>query len=449
MKILDLIFYIILSVSACVAMFLYNMHADLYFPSNSPIIESGFEIYEKDSIDVPLANADNIALTRLSNDKYLLTFLNKKNLESNLPNALNNDISSIYGILFLPNKYSLQDSSGNWQNVAINVKSWGDLRPLTTTHTLFDSNRQIVNDFSNPILQQNGEKLFLFVNGQNFAKINTAKIYVFTSEISEIIKYFSTQNTESSIDSKAQITQSTLPYFRFYKKITLGALFNLNYYLSSKALAIDMGTDGSNFILPIFAKFAHYTSIFAVFNSKFNLKAMIRPNKEDSLYKPLIASMQSDIDKANAAHRACIAVYQSSDIMESKSRLESGVAFQTCETINGILNFNEIKKSQNIVDANELSIATLGAYTFLVYNDLQGKSMKLALFNGEDFIEVMQLDSTETKSFFNPSITINGLYAYITYADRPHNKIHIITLNENYLKSLASQNNIQFIFKSL
>lgn len=418
MKALDYIFYIFLCVFATLAFFIYNMHADLYFPAlsvdNSYGTNYEFAGYEKDSININLQNVSAINLAKISNEKYLLTFLRDENMESKL-----------YGILFSPNKYSMQDISGRWQSVAINSKNWGNLKLLATNTSLFSNLRQIVKSFSNPILQVVDKKLFLFVNGRNFERMNTEKIFVFESEIDDIFRYL-------SADSK------DFAPFRFYKKITLGALFNLNYLLSSKTFFINLNDNTDNFMLPVYADFFYPISLFAIFDSHFHLKEMLRPNTAKNLYKPLITSLaeyENNVNiESNLNHisRKCLAIYHNLNA-------NAPLSFQTCDAINGNIIFSDVIESKNIRNIGELSIATLGAYTFLLYLDENARSVNLAIFEDGDFKFLRTIDSVEAKSssaFISPNIITNGLYAYITYGDTINNKINIITINENYLKYL-------------
>ncbi|MWV62486.1 hypothetical protein DCO58_03975 [Helicobacter saguini] len=493
MKILDIIFYVVLCMCATLAFFIYNMHTDLYFPANNVDNSHSFSGYEKDSFRLPFNNIDSINLVKISNERYLLSFMrNSKNSK----NEIQNIESSLYGILFSPNKYSLQDNNGVWQNVAINSKSWGNLKLLATKNSLFSNTRQIVSNFRNPIFQVVDNNLFLFVNGRNFKGFDTEKIYVFKSEINDILNFLNTENPldsniiESNLQDKQNINSKdsknieskidkqnavividakslnidsnniesnvqnsskisnipTFTQFRFYKKITLGALANLNYILSSKPLSINMDNKENNFILPLYAKFFYPTSLFAIFDSTFHLKEMIRPNTQKSLYKPMITSVaqyENDVNldsNINHISRSCVAVfhnYFNKKLENNQDSIESNaLRFQLCEAINGVINFSELKDSKNITNISEMSLATLGNYTILLYLDSKKTSLNLAIFENGDFTFLKTLDNANFNAFSNPQIITNGLYSYITYIDKSQNMINIITINESFIKDI-------------
>ncbi|RDU67478.1 hypothetical protein CQA53_00145 [Helicobacter didelphidarum] len=439
MKILDFLFYLFLCLIVGIALFVYDLHSDLYFPATFIDDSVSYEVYEKDILEVPFEHIQSVDITKLNESNYLIScFEGDTQKDSNL-----------YGILFSPNKYSIQTYDNKWQNIAVNTEVWGNLRILATQDMLLSKIKQKIYSFSAPILQQDKETLYLFLNARNLAHLATSRIHIFRTNLHDVLKYLQDSHiTHSSLKELQMIKEENKPpEFDFYGRVLLGSLANLNYFLSTKILEVYRDIYNENFILPLYAKFYEYINFFGIFDSNFKLQEVIKPHNNSHLYKPIIAKVPqghiSEMNKYTSTmnnSRSCLALYHNAQIHKEHS---ANLHFQTCEINNGIFEFQPLKISHNIENIGDLSLATFGKYVILVYTNVTHSMLQLAIWNGEDFITIQQIEKNQKSEFISPNIIVHGLHAYIVYADKQQQKVMVVTLNEQYIDNLMSSHNMR------
>lgn len=423
MKIADSFFYITLCIITILAIFIHSTKFDIYFPITAfDTVEYG--IYEKKQIAIDSHSIKSVNLAKIDNENYLVTYLGGEEKED----------SNFYGILFRPSRYSVP-INGKWQNITANTQTWGIPKLLATQQSLLAQINQNMYTFGFPIMQRYNDKLYLLLNGRNFKNIATSRIHIFHANANEVLEYL--QDTQSSNDTT---------FFHFYKRIIVGLVANINYFLS-KNIFFASNANVENFIIPFYAKFRDYIALFGIFDSEFVLQEAVKPHNLSYLSMPIMTQIPQDdmfenyvnTDNVINNSHSCLVVYhnQSKDKQEKEK-----LYFQTCETNNGTLLFDTLQTSKNIANAQYLSMATLGKSVLLAYTNQDSTALNLAVWNGEDFVYLRQIEEYVKDKIVNPNIIVNGMYAYIIYNSQIKKHITIITLDESYIKSLITRNTI-------
>ncbi len=394
MRIYDIAFYIFLCAVVIFTMFVNMRKSDLSFHNNTINLES-YPIFEH----VFIANDKKISslnINRLKDNEYLISYMADSN---------------IYAIPFFPSRYSMKDSNGKWSNAIVADKMWGEPFMLLEQETLLKeiglwSDKKRITSF---MLQNSGDNLYMIANVNVAKKLNRA--YIFKS---------------NNLD------------FRFYKKPSidfnagLGYVFRSAFLESHSDYGIENSPNGNMngyFIIPFDSTIGQKRVTFGIFDNRFNLKDIIRPNDLSNSNQASIIALPDNYkinitndDKNNISY-SCISAYQSANILN----------IQTCQSGNAILSFNDISQS-GIGNIESFRLANIGFYPALIYTDDKGKTLNLAIWNGSDFEPLVIMDKDNHIS--NIAITSYGSYAYIAYIKDSDKSINIIFLNEKYIYDL-------------
>ena len=427
MKILDYLFYAILFIVASIGLIAYDISKDIYFmlPSN---IAQKQEVYEKEQWDINATNLLNIDIERVDSSRYLISYLDKNNNDTN-----------VYGMLFYPNKYSTTLRNGVWQNITTNTKVHTEASLLLNTSTLKAKTKQYMKNINTALLQRDDSNIYMFINATLTQKPLIAKNYIFEANLNQIANYIESNDKQPKENNKLHIDS----IFTLHSNPTLSIFSKLNAFLSHKPISFVVSknfTQGA--ILPFYTHLGKNMVFFGIFNKQLQLQEIIKPHNNTIYTNPLITPLNAHYDlntKTNdITTHSCLALYQRQPILNNALSL----AYQFCKVSNGTLQFDELQESSLSVGEG-ISVATLGRYVILVYTDETNTALNLAVWNGVDFTLLKELDRSMNGNIISPHILTHGIYAYIVYAKNMQNRINVITLNELYITNLIAAQNAE------
>ncbi len=424
MKILDLCFYFVLCVVACISFFIFNSNKELYFsiPTFNTLQPKTYEIYENDKWSISNSNIKSIDIERIDDTRYLISYV-----------GINNNEQKLYGILFYPNKYSTLTHDGKWQNIVNNSKTKSIEHLLFAKTSFSNSTKQPIYSFNTPLFKRDDSMIYLLFNANIYSDKNYSRMYIFSVPVSDMIEYL--ENKESNYKF----------IFSLHNKPYLSFVANMNAFLSHKPIIALGQTDSdlthNNFILPFYINLNNNSSLFGIFDSKFNIQETI---KTDNTYlsKPLIIPIYNDYknqgvdDNSMETSHTCMAFYRS-----MQEHNDSKLYYQSCKIGNGTLSFNDLNISKNIKVGTSLNAATTGSHIILVYTSKNDSVLNLAAWNGEDFIKIKELDRHTKGKITASSIASYGDHTYIVYNKEMQDKINVITINQAYIDSLMTNEN--------
>ncbi len=429
MKIVDLFFYFCLCIVACVLFFVFNSNKELHFsiPTFDLTQTKKHDIYEKEQLLLDDIIIKSIDIEQIDDMRYLVSYL-----------GINNENEQkIYGFLFYPNKYSTIQN-GKWQNISTNSRNKSDTHILFTKDMFKKATKQNMYLFNTPFFKRDDSTIYFFFNTKMFSKTDYSKAYIFSTSLHDIVEYL--EDIDSNKKDKL-LNNGKSHIFKLYEKLELNTPANINAFLSYKPIIAYTNKNDKNFILPFYIKMIDDISFFGIFDSKFKLQDTIKTNNISYISNPLITPIQEDYRLYDADNNildshSCIAIYN--NLQKNK---ESKLYYQMCRIGNGTLNLDELNISDNII-GNNFNVTTFRSYLLLVYTDKDNVTLNLAIWNGNDFIKLKEIDRNKNGKIISPNIVSNGDYAYIAYAKETQSKINIITINETYIKNLISSNEI-------
>ncbi|RDU72414.1 hypothetical protein CQA66_04960 [Helicobacter aurati] len=412
---IDILFYIVLCLVAGIGIFLHSSYTDKYFPLATNALEQEpiYEVYQQDLRD-KLHNIYALSAETIGNHTYLITFFDTPLMQSSLTGH------NLYGLLFSPSEYSLATH---------NSQVWSDAKILATQDFLLQQTKQYINGISRPIIYQNNNQLFLFLNTQGKFAALSNKIRVFSTSINDLHDVFRS-------DAKTNIP------FKFIKNISFSGFGNFNHFLSDTLLPIydtmspvhasqdslDSQTR-SAFILSFILQLKTHVPIFALLDS--NLKLQEKLVIDTSLEQPTITQLPVrkelfSLDKQTKTY-SCIAAY-----IHNSKRLY----FQTCELHNGTLQMDSLQESLNIDNVTSIELATIGEFVLLLYTQ-NNTTLNLALWNGTDFSPIQQIAYSNKQPIVS-KLLADGDKGYIFYVNEKA-ILQAIMFNESYLTQFTSQ----------
>lgn len=429
MRILDYLFYAILCIVASVGLLIYSINEDMYFSLPSFDIVQKHEVYEKEQWEIDTTKLLSLDIERIDSARYIISYLDMDK----------NHKTSLYGMIFYPNKYSTTLQKGVWQNIATNTKVYSKPSLILDTSTLISKTKQYTHNINTALLQRDDSNLYIFVNAALTQKPLVTRNYIFSASLNDIASYIESRDKQT--DEKDSKTQELLS--RLYVKPTLSVFSKLNAFLSHKPISF-AGTYNTTqgMILPFYTHTKENTAFFGIFNKKLQIQEIIKPHNNSLYTNPLITPLQNHYDlntkTSDTITHSCLALYQRQPEI---GRGDTNLAYQLCKVSNGTLQFEDLQESQNLVIGNAVSVATFGGYIIIVYTNNTNTSLNLAVWNGMDFTPLKELDKSMKGHIVSPHILTHGAYAYIIYAKNMQNRINIITLNELYITNLISSLN--------
>ncbi len=447
MKILDYLFYFMLCVVASIGLFTYNIYEDIYFNLPSFDITQKHEIYEKEQWEVQAKKLLAVDITQVDSARYLIGYLDANEQYK----------TSLYGLLFYPNKYSTTLQKGVWQNIATNTKVHSHETLLFDTDMLKKQTRQYTNTINTALLQRDGTHLYLFLNANLTPRSFITRNYIFNAKLADIAAYIEAHDQQTNtqqikiIDKhEKQVAHTINTYtdsidslFHLYKQPVLSIFANLNAFLTYKPTIISSTHNiMQGFILPFYTHFKNNMAFFGIFDKQLQLQEIIKPHDNPLYTAPIITPLHTHYNLNNKASETtthhCLALYYKQIIPNDNT---PNLAYQLCKISNGVLQFETLQESQNLYVGNAISIATFGSYVVLIYTNRDNTTLHLAVWNGTDFTPLKELDKSLKGNIISPKIFTHGAYAYIVYAKDIQKKLNIITLNEIYIDNLIATHN--------
>lgn len=422
MKILDLCFYLSLTLFSIFAMISYSNSSSFSFKFEKFSSKENI-FYDKKILKSNLKRIHSPSIAKLNDDHYLISFFGGSREGSR-------DVN-IYGVIFTPDEYSIY----NRNNTKCACDEYSTKRNnlhnpfsreiiLFSRKSLIKKSNQYIRRIGNPVLYIDNNYIHMFLTATSIGGWATSKVYVLKALKDDLIK-----GIQSNLESNKTINLSHI--FTLERIENLSPLLNISNLVRIQPLKMQDDSDSKNFnlILPFYFEIATKIGLIGIYDSNLRIKEILRPNEYTNLIQPSI----TQISDKNYKDKCLLAFRNSSKDSNSK------LILQKCRAINGSLEFEEPYESKIKNLDSSIATANIGEDTILVYNEHTTKkrdTLSLALFDGNDFLKLQTLHKSKETSY--PNIVVNGRYAYIVY-DTDFNYLNVISLNHDYIKWLKEQ----------
>lgn len=412
MKIIDYLFSISLFIVALIASYIVTEKKSINFNAyNNSSVEIPF--FDKKEFVTFQRVAHSPSITKLNNSQYLVAYF-----AGSVEGA--KDIA-IYGNIFSPSEYS---SANLTKEVNFNNLAFSKQKKLISRNSLRIKSKQYIKRIGNPVLFQRDGNIYLFVVATNIGGWATSKIYVLKASVEMVEKHF---NDESSDISNI---------FTLQGHYLLSPILNMSNLVRANIL------NATKPMLPLYFEMSKKFPLIAILDSNMHINEIIKPNLSQNLLQPSITYVP---DKSkNESKKEGDHIYSSKDclvVYRNSLKSDGGQYMQHCSIQNSSLNFSKLKLTNLRNIDSSVAISTLGNKIIIVYNEKlnyqERGRLSLGIWDGKDFVKVMELDRNTKYGVSYPNIAVFGEYAYIAYDSG--NVIKIISLNEAYLDYLQSE----------